>query len=832
MVLTTNFQSNMKVCIENFKSIVSETVVLDDDKMTLIRGPSGSGKSTVLESILFAITGKPNRCKPLGTRKATKVTIVMADATIMRRTGPCRLTLDRKDGSELLEDDDAQMYINGMFGAHFSQVSFIPQDTSNSFIRMSPTAKLDFLESFAIGTSATSMKVKVKAYVRECKTLEIQAKAQTDLLRRQVSACNGQLTEPQFPVKCKASSRDVVAKNQSVRKKNATARLKKLRAQKKRETAYDTAERLLLQAVKMSTHQTDEIASEIEEHNNNITDVQTRILTVDEVQKLRSNIRQLAQREELAVQTKIRDDAVDRLKVTLEKERVKCQSEIEQIERSLYADYPRNELEKDIEDTEKACDIATQITLLQDACTVKSIAACNEKLVAIDSDPEIERLSTTVQALETACRVDFNCPKCEAGLCFNTATREVTDSEGGGKDDLSVAFKTVKTFKAAKARLDAKRMQNAKAKQRVEEDLTRLRKIDQLRHETEVDLSGDTCPVDVLEELRGYQNEQMFNEKKVKDLTARMNSGKYGHAVKCLMKDVERSTAVVDRLTQQIDDGDCPECIECLETLQQRLDMHEDATRELERLEGSIMSLGTKQRSIKAVIDKKMADFEAEWPEPPEQREVSLDKQIEEQEQLFSAADQMEGRIAVWAQRQQEYDHYTKLQTSLDRSNECLSDAQNKVRGATELKQHVLEAESLALLSIVESINSHAAIYIDEFFQDDPIEVRLNTFTCGKTTKKVKPSIQMDILYKNNETKFENLSGGEQARVVIAFNLALCDMFDSKLIMLDEVTANLDADLTETILESVKQHMPRKIVVVVAHQCVCGIFDQVIPRPV
>jgi ABC-type lipoprotein export system ATPase subunit len=90
----------------------------------------------------------------------------------------------------------------------------------------------------------------------------------------------------------------------------------------------------------------------------------------------------------------------------------------------------------------------------------------------------------------------------------------------------------------------------------------------------------------------------------------------------------------------------------------------------------------------------------------------------------------------------------------------------------------------------------------------------------------------MDILYKNNETKFENLSGGEQARVVIAFNLALCDMFDSKLIMLDEVTANLDADLTETILESVKQHMPRKIVVVVAHQCVCGIFDQVIPRPV
>ncbi len=92
----------------------------------------------------------------------------------------------------------------------------------------------------------------------------------------------------------------------------------------------------------------------------------------------------------------------------------------------------------------------------------------------------------------------------------------------------------------------------------------------------------------------------------------------------------------------------------------------------------------------------------------------------------------------------------------------------------------------------------------------------------------MKPSIQTEIQFKGNEMKLDGLSGGEQARVVVAFNLALCEILASPIIMLDEVTANLDADLTETIYDTIKASTDNKIVLAVAHQCIDGTFDNII----
>jgi ABC-type transport system involved in cytochrome bd biosynthesis fused ATPase/permease subunit len=128
----------------------------------------------------------------------------------------------------------------------------------------------------------------------------------------------------------------------------------------------------------------------------------------------------------------------------------------------------------------------------------------------------------------------------------------------------------------------------------------------------------------------------------------------------------------------------------------------------------------------------------------------------------------------------------------------------------------------------VNAINDHAATYLDAFFSDDPIEVSLKTFTAVKSKKKVKPSIQTEILFKGNDMKLDGLSGGECARVVVAFNLALSDIMNTPVLMLDEVTANLDADLAETIFETVSAANAQKIVMAVAHQCVDGTFQNIL----
>ena len=72
------------------------------------------------------------------------------------------------------------------------------------------------------------------------------------------------------------------------------------------------------------------------------------------------------------------------------------------------------------------------------------------------------------------------------------------------------------------------------------------------------------------------------------------------------------------------------------------------------------------------------------------------------------------------------------------------------------------------------------------------------------------------------------LSGGEIQRIVLAFNLALSDMFNLPILLLDESTSNLDQELTNTVINGIKSNYNNKLVILIAHQVISGIFDNVI----
>jgi DNA repair exonuclease SbcCD ATPase subunit len=217
------------------------------------------------------------------------------------------------------------------------------------------------------------------------------------------------------------------------------------------------------------------------------------------------------------------------------------------------------------------------------------------------------------------------------------------------------------------------------------------------------------------------------------------------------------------------------------------------------------------------------------------QEQIEIEKDIKKlrrdqmkEEQKWEDANKTLQDIYEWKNKVDKLSQMKSLETSVENATKTLNEKLEDFKGAEELKTTVSEAYGLSLLNIVKQINDNAAGYLDEFFVEDPIEVSLKTFSCTKTNKKVKPSLKCEILYKSNEMTLENLSGGERARVVIAFNLALCDILDSSVVMLDEVTANLDANLTEQIFETTKNALGGKIVIAVAHQCVDGVFDKVI----
>ena len=149
-----------------------------------------------------------------------------------------------------------------------------------------------------------------------------------------------------------------------------------------------------------------------------------------------------------------------------------------------------------------------------------------------------------------------------------------------------------------------------------------------------------------------------------------------------------------------------------------------------------------------------------------------------------------------------------------------------KYSSALMLKEKISEAENIVLMNIINSINYYAKIYLDLFFVDDPISVILSAF---KETKKVnKPSINIEIYYKGMECDLNMLSGGEIARVILSYNLALTEIFNIPLLMLDETTANLDQELTNVVFDGIKENFKGKKVLVIAHQVIDGIFDKVV----
>ena len=147
----------------------------------------------------------------------------------------------------------------------------------------------------------------------------------------------------------------------------------------------------------------------------------------------------------------------------------------------------------------------------------------------------------------------------------------------------------------------------------------------------------------------------------------------------------------------------------------------------------------------------------------------------------------------------------------------------DKLSSTMLLQTKIKEAESISITNIIQSINNYAKNYLDLFFTEDLITVSLLSFNEDK-----KPKINISIDYKGMNCELKMLSGGEIQRIVLAFNLALSDMFNLPILLLDESTSNLDQELTNTVINGIKSNYNNKLVILIAHQVISGIFDNVI----
>lgn len=671
--------SNVNITIKNFKSIKSKSIDLSSNGMTLIMGPSGAGKSTVIESVLYAVTGKPKSCKTLGTNVASSVSLTFdTDAgeswKITRSTKPGRLLLERK-GLENAEDDEAQALIHNVFGDKFDVVSYIPQNTGESFMKMSPTAKLNFLEEISFGPDVAIFKKKAKSYLTEKKNQSISASAKHDLrladLRRIKKPTQEEESLPKKP-ECDVDPQSL--------KSSARTGLREARN--------------IIEAA---------------------SDLQKKIIKRD----------------------------ADRMHIqTLENER-------KELEDAL--DLDGDDIEEQLENSKEAFLAAKKMqSLLQqlpDWAQAKDWEEKNKKVLDKKKD-QLEDVGRTIKKAEDKNTVYFECPSCSDSIGYNRITSKAVSQ---------AKPKNVEECQTSLSDLMRKESElNRKISDRTDKGTTALnvhKQIAALVHEWG---DGALDDLDELEETYGAIKDLLAKSSKLEKLRNRNSDPE-------LDNKVEKSEAAVNKAKKDMID-------------------HQKAFDKAD-----------------AILD----DVNA-W-----HRDVG---DIEKRNQAI---------------RRQRVAHIEALETEAAAAAD-LGTSSKMLKGAEELNAAVLEAESLALVTLVNEINENAAAYLDAFFADDPIEVSLKTFSEVKSTKKTKPCIKTEIQYKGNDITLDALSGGEQARVIIAFTLALGDIRQSPVVMLDEVTANLDAHLTETIFDTVKSATTGKVVMAVAHQCVDGIFENII----
>lgn len=204
----------------------------------------------------------------------------------------------------------------------------------------------------------------------------------------------------------------------------------------------------------------------------------------------------------------------------------------------------------------------------------------------------------------------------------------------------------------------------------------------------------------------------------------------------------------------------------------------------------------------------------------------NLNLEIEQLEQNKIEIEDNLRSIERYIQYEKELEEYESWNIKIEKLKEQEIEYRNEYTASCTLKDKIVEAESLSMINIIESINQYVQIYLEDFFPENPILIRLLPFK--ETKKSNKPQINIEIEYKCMNCDIKSLSGGELDRVILAFTLALGDMFNIPLFMLDEVTSSLDQEMNSIIIESVKKHFDNKLVLVISHQSLTGIYDRII----
>lgn len=244
------------------------------------------------------------------------------------------------------------------------------------------------------------------------------------------------------------------------------------------------------------------------------------------------------------------------------------------------------------------------------------------------------------------------------------------------------------------------------------------------------------------------------------------------------------------------------------------------------------LELSQAQAALETV--RKRSQLQTSWESYEQQRRalptetmtvVEGVERIRDLEGQLASFDRLEHAWDLYVLKQVDYDNYLSRVQEIERLHEEMRVLERRINAVADLKQLVLKLESEVIEFKLREIRDLVNLYAEQIFIE-PITVELRTIKKTQTQNE-KVQVQLEVFYKNMQCDMSLLSGGEQARLNLAFILAFAHVFHSPLLLLDECTSNLDQELTEIVLEHIEAvRIPK--VILIAHQVVEGNFTQIV----
>lgn len=170
-----------------------------------------------------------------------------------------------------------------------------------------------------------------------------------------------------------------------------------------------------------------------------------------------------------------------------------------------------------------------------------------------------------------------------------------------------------------------------------------------------------------------------------------------------------------------------------------------------------------------------------------------------------------------------DFNQYKKLKSEFDIENNQYLQIEQDFLNIKKIYKIWIETKQESLFSLIKTLQFNVNEILQELFSS-PMTIVLSPITSTN-----KPELEIEIFYKNLQLSVADLSGGEKARVSIAFTLAFSQMQDSKFIMMDEPCVGLDRENCIKTCEFLKSFcIKNKILILMTGHNIINLFDEII----